>query len=92
MVMHCVGKNIAGYHECGKCRKVFIVRTSTVKEQSLQNWTIDSYQDVTSSNGISSIQLSKHLGITQKSARFMLGRIQRGVGKNGGVSGSGCHL
>ena len=86
------GKKIAGYYECGECRKVFTVRTGTVMERShisLQNWLIAFYLDVTSRKGISSMQLSKHLGITQRSAWFMLGRIrtaaERGVGLLGGV-------
>ena len=86
------GEKVNGYYECGECRKVFTVRTGTVMERShipLQFWLIAFYLDVTERKGISSMQLSKHLGITQKSAWFMLGRIrtaaQKGVGLLGGV-------
>jgi hypothetical protein len=43
------------------------------------------YLFVTSQKGVSSLQLSKEIGITQKSAWFMLQRIREACGKDDGA-------
>ncbi|MDE0472876.1 MAG: IS1595 family transposase [Ekhidna sp.] len=66
-------------HFCRKCRKDFTVKIGTIFEKSkisLRYWLIAFYLVITSRKGISSLQLSKELGITQKSAWFVLQRIR----------------
>lgn len=68
--------------KCGACRKQFTVRVGTIFEDSklpLQKWFLAIYLATSLKKGISSIQLSKYLGITQKSAWFMLHRIRYAV-------------
>lgn len=64
---------------CGDCRRHFSVRTGTVLERSkipLQKWAIAIYLHLSSLKGVSSMKLHRDLGITQKSAWFMLHRIR----------------
>ena len=68
-----------GYYRCGACMEDFTVRTSTIFERShvpLHKWIYAMYLLVTSRKGISSLQLSKEIGITQKSAWFVLHRLR----------------
>ena len=65
---------------CGDCRKHFSVRTGTLMERSkipLHKWAIAIYMVTTSLKSISSMKLHRDLGITQKSAWFMLHRIRQ---------------
>ncbi len=67
------------YLRCRECRKVFTVRTGTVMERShigLDKWLYALYLLATARKGVSSLQMSKELGITQKSAWFMLHRLR----------------
>ncbi len=67
------------YHQCKDCRKKFTVRTGTIFERShisLEKWLYAMYLLQTARKGISSLQLSKEIGITQKSAWFMLHRLR----------------
>ena len=67
------------YHKCKDCRKDFTVRTGTIFARShipMRKWLYAMYLLQTARKGISSMQLSKELGITQKSAWFMLHRLR----------------
>ena len=67
------------YHQCKDCRKKFTVRTGTIFERShipLDKWLYAMYLLQTARKGISSIQLSKELGINQSSAWFLLHRLR----------------
>ncbi len=67
------------YHQCKDCRKKFTVRTGTIFERShipLDKWLYGMYLLETARKGISSLQLSKELGITQKATWFMLHRLR----------------
>ena len=67
------------YHQCKDCRKKFTVRTGTVFERShipLDKWLYAMYILQTVRKGVSSLQLSKELGITQKATWFMLHRLR----------------
>jgi transposase-like protein len=67
------------YFRCFQCKKVYTVRTGTIFERShvpLDKWMFAIYQVVTSRKGISSLQLSKELGVTQLTSWFMLQRIR----------------
>jgi len=68
--------------KCAECRKQFTIRVGTIFEDSklpLQKWFLAIYLATCLKKGISSIQLSKYLGITQKTAWFMLHRIRYAV-------------
>ena len=72
-------------HSCKKCRKDFTIRIGTVFENSnigLHKWLYAMYLFVTSRKGIPSLQLSKEIGSTQKSAWFLLQRIRASCKKN----------
>lgn len=74
-----------GYYRCNACKKDFTVRTGTIFERShveLHKWIYAMYLLVTSRKGISSLQLSKEIGITQKSAWFVLQRLREACGNN----------
>ena len=76
------GKRI-GYYRCHDCGGEFTVRTGTIFERShvpLNKWVYAMYLVVTARKGISSLQLSKEIGVTQKTAWFMLGRLREAVG------------
>ena len=76
------GKRI-GYYRCHDCAGEFTVRTGTIFERShvpLNKWVYTMYLVVTARKGISSLQLSKEIGVTQKTAWFMLGRLREAVG------------
>lgn len=63
----------------------FTVRTGTIIERShipLDKWLYTFYLLLTSRKGISSLQLAKEIGITQKSVWFLLQRIREACGKN----------
>jgi transposase-like protein len=71
-----------GVYKCKETRQNFSVRHGTIFEESrlpLKKWFFAIFLLNSLKNGISSIQLAKYLGITQKSAWFMLQRIRYGV-------------
>ena len=80
--------NRAGYYRCGDCKgPEFTVRTGTIFERShvpLNKWLLAMYIVVTARKGISSLQLSKEIGVTQKTAWFMLGRLREACGGDPG--------
>ena len=68
-----------GYYLCYHCKQVYTVRTGTIFERShvpLDKWLYAIYLVVTARKGISSLQLSKEIGVTQKTAWFVLQRIR----------------
>ncbi|MEJ0026822.1 MAG: IS1595 family transposase [Rhizomicrobium sp.] len=72
-----------GYYRCNQCKEDFTVRTGTIFERShvpLHKWLYAMYLLVTARKGISSMQLAKEIGITQKSAWFVLGRLREACG------------
>lgn len=72
-------KLASGRYKCASCRSTFTVRAGTVFEESpvpLQKWFLAIYLCGSLKKGISSIQLSKYIGVTQKTAWFMLQRIR----------------
>lgn len=78
-------------YTCKACRTQFTLRTGTVMEDShipIRKWLYAMYLVSTSRKGISSIQLAKEIGITQKSAWFMLGRIREACQTNGSLTGA----
>ena len=68
-----------GTHKCGDCRKKFTVRNGSIFEDSklaLRLWFKAVFLMTSHKKGISSHQLARDLGITQKSAWFVLHRIR----------------
>src|SRR5215213_1739653 len=65
--------------KCKSCKKQFSVKLGTIFEDSplgLDKWLPAVWLAANSKNGISSHELGRALGITQKSAWFMLHRIR----------------
>ena len=74
-----------GYYRCNQCKEDFTVRTGTIFERShvpLHKWLYAMYLLVTSRKGISSLQLSKEIGVTQKTAWFILQRLREACGND----------
>jgi transposase-like protein len=72
-----------GFYRCNACSLDFTVRTGTIFERShvpLHKWIYAMYLLVTARKGISSLQLGKEIGITQKSAWFVLQRLREACG------------
>ena len=92
---HCSGERIIarkgdriGYYRCKNCGEEFTVRTGTIFERShvpLNKWLYAMYLTVTARKGISSLQLSKQIGVTQKTAWFMLQRLREACGQDTGL-------
>ncbi|MFE1573615.1 IS1595 family transposase, partial [Comamonas odontotermitis] len=79
-------RKIAGYYRCLACKLDFTVRTGTIFERShvpLDKWLYAIYLIMTARKGISSLQLSKEIGVTQKTAWHMLHRLREACGNDG---------
>ncbi len=66
-------------YKCKNTGKYFNVRTNTIFENtkvSLRKWMLACYLALNHKKGISSMQLAKDIDVTQKTAWFMLQRIQ----------------
>lgn len=66
-------------YKCSKCKKHFSVLKGTIFENSqipLQKWFASIWLLTSHKKGISSSQLSKDIGVTQKTAWFILQRIR----------------
>lgn len=71
-----------GLYKCSNCDKQFTVKVGTIFEGSklpLKKWFYAIYLITSRKKGISSLQLSGDLKITQKSAWFMLHRIRYAI-------------
>lgn len=69
-----------GTYWCGKCRAYFTVFTNTPLERNkidARLWLFAAYLVLTARKGISSYQLSKELGVTQKTAWYVLHRVRK---------------
>lgn len=75
--------------KCSKCRKQFTVRTGSVLAESkvpLQKWLMAVWLLTSHPKGLSSIQMGKTLGVSQKTAWFLAHRIREAFkGGNGGL-------
>jgi transposase-like protein len=64
---------------CKGCKKQFTVKVGTIFEDSalgMDKWMIAVWLIVNAKNGISSYEIGRALGVTQKSAWFMLHRVR----------------
>lgn len=70
-------------YKCAKCERQYSVRVGTMFENSkipLQKWFAAIYLITSHKKGISSLQLHRDLGITQKTAWFLNHRIRATLG------------
>lgn len=91
---HCASKSVAKIvsgkpmpYRCRTCRQHFSVRTGTVLAESklaLHKWLMAIYMLHTARKGVSSVQMAKELGVTQKTAWFLNHRIRESMKQNGG--------
>ncbi len=73
-------------YRCRDCRSYFSVRTGTLLESSripLRKWAVAIYLCLTSLKGVSSMKLHRDLGVTQKTAWFMIHRIREAWAASG---------
>ncbi len=82
---HCGSENIGKLvlprrvWNCKNCRKQFTVKVGTIFEDSplsLDKWLPATWMIVNAKNGVSSCELARSLGVTQKTGWFMLHRIR----------------
>ncbi len=74
-----------GFYRCNACKKDFSALKGTVFESShvpLDKWIHGMYLLLTARKGISSLQLSKELSISQPAAWFLLHRLREACGNN----------
>lgn len=71
-----------GLYYCNECRGTFTVTVGTVFERSkvpLSKWWLATYMLNSSENGISAQQIHRSLGVTYKTAWFMIRRIREAM-------------
>ena len=76
--------------KCRDCRKQFSIKVGTIFEDSpikLSLWLPAVWMLVNCKNGISSYELARDLGVTQKTAWFMLHRIRLAMQSDDGFFG-----
>ncbi|HET7083786.1 MAG TPA: IS1595 family transposase [Rhizomicrobium sp.] len=84
-----------GFYQCNACRKQFTVMVGTVFERShipLNKWLCAAFLISASKKGISAHQMHRMLGITYKSAWFMMHRLREAMApgpKPGALGGEG---
>ena len=73
------------YYHCRDCRKQFSCKTHTIMQGSpvpVRTWLYAMYKVSVAPKGISSLQMAKEIGVTQKTAWFMLQRIKEACGNH----------
>ena len=101
---HCQSKDVTplhgkahrkGLHQCNDCREQFSVTVGTVFERSkipLAKWVLAAHLMAASKKGMSSKQIQRMLGISYKSAWFVMHRLREAMAvdpKAGPIGGSG---
>jgi len=93
--------NRVGLYKCYACRKPFTVKVGTIFEDSpipLQKWLPALWMLISCKNGVSSWEIHRSLGVSQKSAWFMLHRLRLVLKTNpmgtklGGKDGGGVEV
>jgi transposase-like protein len=77
-------------YRCRACRSHFSVRTNTILAEGkigLHKWMMAIYLLHTARKGVSSVQMAKELGVTQKTAWFLDHRIREAMASRGGLLG-----
>lgn len=73
-----------GLYKCKHCRKRFTVTTKTMFDRThipLRKWFEVIFMFLTNKVGLSSMYIHRHIGVTQKTAWFMLNRIRQNMNK-----------
>jgi transposase-like protein len=83
--------------KCKNCAKQFSVKVGTIFEDSpipLDSWLVALWMLVNCKNGISSYEVARDLGLTQKSAWFVLHRLRLALQKGSlvKIGGSGTEV
>lgn len=68
--------------KCAECRKQFSVLVGTIFERSqvpLSKWLMALYMMASSKNGVAAYEVHRTLGVTNKTAWFMLHRIREAM-------------
>jgi len=86
--------NVSGSqpYKCGACKRKFTAKTGTIMEGShvsIRMWLLAMYLLGSARKGISSIELAKSLGTTQKTAWFMAHRIREACNETEQIGGVG---
>jgi transposase-like protein len=71
-----------GVYQCNACREQFTVTVGTVFERSkvaLNKWLLATYLISTSKKGISAHQIGRQIGVSYKTAWFMMHRIREAM-------------
>lgn len=77
-------------YKCADCNNQFSVRKNTIFEESrlpLRKWFMAAWLITANRKGIASTQLSRELGVSQKTAWFMLGRLREVASAMSGEGG-----
>ena len=88
----------AGLHQCNDCRAQYTVTVNTVMERSkirLCKWVLASHLMAASKKGISAKQIQRMLGLTYKSAWFVMMRLREAMQDDvdaGPIGGDGLAL
>ncbi len=88
---HCDNKKVHRFNDgkrfrCYSCKQDFTLRTGTIFGESkipFRKWFIAIYLLTTCKKGISSIELAKKVGVTQKTAWFMDHRLREAMSQSG---------
>jgi len=88
---HCGHKKVHRFTDgkrfrCYSCKKDFTLRTGTIFGESkipFQKWFIAIYILTTAKKGISSVELAKKVGVTQKTGWFMDHRLREAMTQGG---------
>jgi len=88
-----------GLYQCNACREQFTVTVGTVFERSkvpLNKWLLATYLTSSSKKGISAHQIGRMLGVTYKTAWFMMHRIREAMAPTShapmGTGGGGVEI
>jgi transposase-like protein len=91
---HCASENVGKLvlprriWNCKACRKQFTVKVGTIFEDSplgLDKWLPATWMIVNAKNGVSSCELARSLGVTQKTGWFVLHRIRLAMQEGGSI-------
>lgn len=88
----------SGVYKCKECRKPFSVTVGTVFERShvaLNKWVLATHLMASSKKGMSAHQLHRMLGVTYKTAWFMMHRIREAMAddiNSGPMGGEGKEI
>lgn len=81
-----------GLYQCNACRKPFTVTVGTLYERSkipLTKWLAATYLLQSSKKGISALQIGRTLGVSKKTAWFLMHRIRESLRAPGGEAPMG---